>query len=170
MSFERQQRLADTTKETVMKKTVLFGMLMLGIGYGLGLSNMGPTSAKAQDGDVGISQETGDKIRAANKALNEAMESLQSEGKYESITEGINSFLVLSGGGSARADLESGRGVDPETFAALYAGRAIPEIQDLLGTDDQNRITYNNEVIRLYSKSRLRQILANRVKVTEVGL
>ena len=57
----------------------------------------------------------------------------------------INAFLVLSGGGNALDDLESGHGVDPETFAALYAGLAIPEIGDHLAKDDQSRLTYKGK-------------------------
>ena len=92
------------------------------------------------------------------------------EGKYEAITEGINTFLVLTGGGNAREDLESGRGVDPETFAGLYAGKALPEIQTLLGLNEHGQITYNNEVVRLYPKSRLKKLFAQRTQIVEFGM
>jgi hypothetical protein len=75
----------------------------------------------------------------------------------------------LTGGGSAKTDLEAGRGVDPETFAALYAGKALPEIQPLLGSDEQGRVTYNNEVVRMYSKSRLQKALERGVRIKEHG-
>ena len=83
------------------------------------------------------------------------------------MTAGVNAFLVLSGGGNARQDLESGNGVDPETFAALYAGQAIPEIQEQLGLDAENRVTYGGEVVRLYSRSRLSRMFAERVKLAD---
>jgi hypothetical protein len=82
----------------------------------------------------------------------------------------VNSFLVLSGGGNARADLESGMGVDPETFAALYADQAIPEIQQNLAKDDDNRLTYNGTVVQMYSKSKLQRLYAERIKLTTTGL
>ena len=96
-----------------------------------------------------------------------ATDALRGDGRYESITNDVNSFLVLSGGGNAREDLQSGAGVDPETFAALYAGGAIEEIQDQLGYDDENRLTFNNQVVRMYSKARLQRMLAERTKLAE---
>lgn len=144
-------------------------VVMMSVGYLLGQADVGLQLVNAQQPADGVSEDTANKIREANRRLNDAMEALRSDGRYEAITEGPNAFLILAGGGDARADLESGRGVDPETFAALYAGRALPEIKDLLGTDEQNRLTYNNEVIRIYSKSRLQRIFANRVKLTEVS-
>lgn len=151
---------------------VLAGM-MLSVGYLLGTMGAGRQVLQAQEQkekiDLGIAMETADKIRSANRSLKEAADALQAEGKYESITNGVNAFLVLSGGGNAREDLASGRGVDPETFAALYAGQAIPEIQDLLGRDEQGRLTYNNEVVRIYSVSRLQRLYAQRLQITDVG-
>ncbi len=144
-------------------------VLMMSIGYLFGLANVGPNFANAQQATDGVSEETANKIREANRSLVDAMESLKSDGRYESVTEGPNAFLILAGGGNARQDLESGRGVDPETFAALYAGRATPEIKNMLGKDEQGRLTFNDEVVRIYSKSRLERILANRTKLTEVA-
>lgn len=144
-------------------------VLMVSIGYLFGLADVGANFVNAQQPADGISDDTASKIRVAHRSLVDAMESLKSDGRYESVTEGPNAFLILAGGGNARQDLDSGRGVDPETFAALYAGRAIPEIKNLLGTDEQGRLTFNNEVIRIYSKSRLERILANRTKLTEVA-
>lgn len=154
-------------------RTVVLGALLVGVGYLWGVSGIGLRTLTAQDQqpppDLNVSEQTANKIREANRRLNEAKEALEAEGKYETITEGLNSFLVMTGGGNARQDLESGRGVDPITFAALYAGRAIPEVQTLLGTDDQGRITYNNEVVRMYSKSRLEKLFANQSKIIELG-
>lgn len=142
--------------------------LMMSLGYVLGQADVGTQFVNAQQPSGGVAEDTANKIREANRRLVDAMEALKSDGRYEAITEGPNAFLILAGGGNAREDLESGRGVDPETFAGLYAGRAIPEVKDLLGKDEQGRLTYNDEVIRIYSKSRLQRILANRVKLTEV--
>ena len=141
--------------------------VIFALGYCLGHVQFGTHQLTAQENQVGVPDDTASKIREANRTLGEAMDALTSDGLYESVIEGPNAFLILSGGGNAREDLESGRGVDPETFAALYSGRATPEIQALLGVDDQGRITYNNEVVRMYSKSRLQALHANRIRLTE---
>ncbi|WP_437201328.1 hypothetical protein [Planctomicrobium sp. SH664] len=150
-------------------RTIAFGSLMLGVGYLCGSDRLTFETHAADDRKVDVSEENAKKIRAAYQKLEDAMEGLRGAGRYEAITKGANSFLILSGGGNAKEDLESGRGVDPETFAALYAGQALPEIKELLTTDDQGRILYNNEVVRIYSKSRLDRLYADRVKLTEIG-
>lgn len=144
--------------------------LLVGVGYLWGAGGFGLRSVTAQQPVPGLDETTAGKIRTAHRALVDAMEALKSQGKFESITDGVNSYLVLAGGGNARADLESGRGVDPETFAALYSGKAIPTISPLLGVDEQGRVTYNNEVVRMYSKSRLQQLQNQKAKLLEVGL
>jgi hypothetical protein len=120
--------------------------------------------------ELSISEGAAAKVREATLALRDALQALQAEGQYESITDGTNSFLVFSGGGNAREDLESGQGVDPETFAALYAGLAIPEIADHLGRDPDGRLTYQNKVVRMYSASRLQQSFARQMQLADVGL
>lgn len=59
-------------------------------------------------------------------------------------------------------DLEEGRGVDPETFAAIYADRATPEVTQNIDTDADGRKRYKGTVIRLYSKERLKEIFQRR--------
>jgi len=66
-------------------------------------------------------------------------------------------------------DLQSGQGVDPESFAAIYAKQVKPELQAALTTDDQGRILYNDQLVRLYSRSRLERLGAERVKLSLVG-
>lgn len=144
-----------------------FGLVMLSLGYLLGSGSSTTQPAFAQDAS-GVSEETANKIRDAHRALRAAMEALASEQRYEGITDSPNAFLILAGGGNAREDLESGRGVDPETFAALYANQALPEIADQLDHDDQGRVTFNGEVVRMYSRSRLQQIFAERTKITNI--
>ncbi|WP_437230004.1 hypothetical protein SH661x_001732 [Planctomicrobium sp. SH661] len=151
-------------------RSTVFAALLLGIGYTFGVSGVALNMVTAQDEAAGLSEQTGNKIRDAHRRLQEAKEALEADGKYEAITDGINSFLVFTGGGNAREDLESGRGVDPETFAGLYAGRALPEIQTLLSVNDQGQITYNNEVVRMYPKSRLQKLFAQRLQIVELGM
>lgn len=142
----------------------LFGVGMLGMGYLAGASGvLRDRPAVAQEATTSAAI---DKIKLAHQALNVAADALKTEDRYDAITQGTNAFLVLAGGGNARQDLESGAGVDPETFAALYAGKAIPELQDQITKDDQGRLTFNGTVIQLYSKTRLQQIYAERLRLS----
>lgn len=151
-------------------RTGAFGCAMLLTGYLLGVAGGLPAgSVHAQNGAAGPGEDAVTKIRAAHTALNAAMDALKAEGRYEGITNAPNAFLIMSGGGNAREDLESGRGVDPETFAALYANQALPEIEEQLSRDDQNRITFNNEVVRMYARSRLERTFAERLQITELA-
>ncbi len=150
-------------------------MVTFAVGYlagTIGLPVHSQARAQAVIGDVplDVSEATTAKIKEARYALQEALDSLDAEGKYTSITTGMNTFLILSGGGDAREDLESGRGVDPETFAALHAGLAIPEVGDHMGYDEKGRLTYQNNVVRMYSVSRLQQFYDQRLKFADAGL
>ncbi|WP_437193772.1 hypothetical protein [Planctomicrobium sp. SH527] len=138
--------------------------LIFGFGYLCGNGHLSLRSVTAQDE---AKDPAGAKIHESYRRLVDAKEALESNSRYETVTDGLNAFLILSGGGNAKTDLESGRGVDPETFAALYAGRALPEIQPLLSTNEHGQIMYNNEVVRMYSKARLQQSFADRVKYIE---
>lgn len=149
-------------------KSVVIGLSLLGAGYLLGtVGALEPRSLTAQEEELSVSKDAADKIRAAELALREASDALRAEGRYEAVTEEVNAFLVLCGGGDAKADLESGTGVDPETFAALYAGQAVPDVADLLDRDEENRLTYNGQVVRMYSKARLQRLYAERTKIAE---
>lgn len=138
----------------------LFGGVMFGFGCLIGGAGLLGKPVSGQDTKVETSE---DKIVAASKAVRDAADSLAAESKYETITEGVNAFLVLSGGGNGTADLDSGV-VDPETFAALYAGAVKKEVKDQLQKDAEGRLTFNGNVIRMYSKSRLEKIFAERSK------
>ncbi len=151
-------------------KTVAFGLVMLAIGYGIGSrpSALIP-SLVAQVGDSGLSDDSADKIRAAHESLKAAMDALQQDGKYEGLSDSPNAFLILSGGGNAMEDLQSGQGIDPESFAALYAGQVKQEIKDGLTADDSGRLLYNDQLVRMYSRSRLEKIFAERAKLSLIG-
>ena len=137
------------------------GVLTLGYVAGAtGLFNSPPVAA--QDRPMA---KPNIKLAAAITSLGEAADSLKAEGAYESITQGVNSFLVLAGGGNARADLESGGGVDPETYGALYAGLVIPELADQVTKNDNGQLVFNGQVIQMYSKSKLQRVYANRMKL-----
>ena len=75
-------------------------------------------------------------------------------------------------------DLEEGRGVDPETFAALYAfedqelgatgkterifKRFGVDVSQHLDSDDHGRIRYKGKVVQMYSTDRLNQLFKRR--------
>lgn len=146
-------------------KSIAVGVALLATGYLLGLGGaFHSRTLTAQDAEV--SENTGDKIQAAQEALQEAADALAIERGYEAVSEDLNAFLVLTGGGNALEDLEGGNGVDPETFAALYAGQATPEVQELLDFNDDGLLTYNGQIVRLYSRSKLARLYATRLALT----
>lgn len=161
------------------------GFLLLGIGYALGSSQiLSPALVLAQGkgeakkdakpkagGDLSIPQpditeETRTKIKTAADALNAAMQALQDESKYTPAIKGVNSFGVLTGGGSAITDLKAGAIVDPETYAALYAGLASDAVAPDLAKDADGRLTYKGQVIRIYPVSKLRAMYQIRAAIT----
>ncbi len=139
-------------------------LALVAVGYFLG--NTGALDfqpAQAQPGaDPTLGKETKEKIKTAYDALNAAEVALKNDGKYTSATDGVNPFAALAGGLNAQSDLETGAGVDPHTFAALYADRAIPTVREHLGHDAQGRLTYKNKVVRMYPIARLKQFFAAR--------
>jgi hypothetical protein len=150
----------------------------IGLGYVLGASGIGgsvavwaqndeakdPPAAAAAAG--ASSEETQKKISAAFEALKVAREALETESLYTSATKSINAFGVLSGGFNAVDDLETGRGVDPETFAALYADLATEEVKLKLSKDDKGRLVYNGKLIQMYPISRLRKTFDARIALS----
>lgn len=106
--------------------------------------------------DAPLSEDAANEIRAVNRSLTSAVDELEVQGRYIAATDAPNPFLVLAGGGDAIADLESDTGVDPETFAALYAGRASEEVSKNVTIDDEGRVLYKGRVVRMYSVKRLK--------------
>lgn len=158
-------------------RKIALGALLVGTGYLCGMAHMFVGIAGAQPASDDLSDAAADKVRAANAAVRSAMQTLESENSYDSIMLMPNSFLLLSGGGSARNDLESGNGVDPETFAAIYAAMWIegedglidPLIKEALSIEN-GQVTYNGEVVMLYSRERLQEYFANRLRYSETQL
>jgi hypothetical protein len=152
-------------------KLLAFGLAMWTVGYWSGSGNIPVVSSQltAQDGAAGLSDDTAAKVKAAHESLKAAMDALQQDGKYEGVSDTPNAYLILSGGGNAMEDLQSGQGVDPESFAALYSKAVKPEILDSLTTDDQGRVLYNDQLVRLYSRSRLERLAAERTKLSLGG-
>jgi len=103
-------------------------------------------------------------ITSAYSALQTLRGNLKQEGRYIPATKVMNVSALMAGGVDAISDLETGRGVDPETFAGLYAGHAVDEVAANLGEDDQGRLTYQGKVLRMYSVERLKEFFQRRLQ------
>lgn len=137
---------------------VCAALAVLALGYGLGRLDSGrPGMLDAQDAVTGPTEETARKIQIASDALKAALEGLKNESLYNPATKGMNVYAVLNGGIDAIDDLESGRGVDPETFAALYCDLAVDEVAQHLAKDVEGRLTFKNKLVRIYPISRLKK-------------
>jgi len=129
-----------------------------------------PPAAKSEKTEPvptgGISPETREKIKAAYIALRIAADALEKEGFYRSASNEVNVFGVLSGGVDALQDLRSGNGVDPETFAAIYAQTISEDFRGLLEKDSTNRYTFEGKLVQLYPVSELRRRFIIRAQLT----
>jgi hypothetical protein len=150
------------------------GFCLLGLvafGYFLGSSGvLGPSRLQAQNADKeeALSDDAMLKIKAGQEAVSAAQAALQAEQKYVPAITGMNAYAVLAGGVNAVDDLERGRGVDPETFAGLYAGMAVDEVKAKLGKDENGRLTYDGKVIKIYSPERLKRAYAERERLSGI--
>lgn len=103
-----------------------------------------------------------DSYKRAYKAVRELNNLYVAGGESTSVFGGVNYFAASVGGVNAERDLEEGRGVDPETFAALYAELASPKVAQHLDYDEQGRMRYKKNVIRIYSRDRLKLLFQQR--------
>jgi hypothetical protein len=99
---------------------------------------------------------------AVSKSVKELNSLLSAGGQSTTVTSGVNFFGSSVGGVNAEQDLEEGRGVDPETFAALYADLATPRIAEHLDYDELGRLRYKKNVVRIYSRERLKTLFSKR--------
>ena len=137
----------------------------LGLGYLAGLAGaLEPVDLAAQGATDELKPETQKKLKTTYETAQEAAQALKDEKRYETATEGVNLFAVSVGGLNVLDDLEKGRGVDPETFAALYAGLATNDIQEHIERDSQGRVTYKGKVVQMYPIRRLTQLFKERLK------
>lgn len=151
--------------------TSLAAIGLVGLGYLVGSSGAlqpAELAAQAASGGPGApTKEIVEKVTAAHDAMKVAIEELRRTGRYQAATVGTNAFAVSVGGLDARDDLEKGRGVDPETFAGLYAGLEDEDIRPHIGRDVQGRVTYKKKVVRLYPISRIKALFKERLKYSD---
>lgn len=151
-----------------LQKTALAAVLF-GLGYLAGTTQTDPIQTANAQGAADAnapSDAVAKEIGTVYTALQSAKDLLSQEGRYVPATKTLNVSAIVAGGVDAVADLEAGRGVDPETFAALYADQASDEVRPEIATDEHGRLTYKGKVIRMYSVSRLKQMYQERVRYT----
>lgn len=148
---------------TIWKTVSIFSIFGLGFLAGT-MQWSAQSTAVAQNNDEGASEEVTKSITAAYSALQTVRSNLNQEGRYTPAAKMLNVTGVMAGGIDAMADLESGQGVDPETFGALYADMASDEVSIDLDTDENGRLTYKGKVIRMYSIERLKAFYRQRLK------
>lgn len=103
--------------------------------------------------------------KQSRNELDKLGDTLVSEQRHQPAAEGENFFALSVGGIDCMRDLEEGRGVDPETFAALYAGRALPVVAQHIEIDDSGRIRYKGDIVRMYSRERLKKMFRLRDEI-----
>jgi len=155
-------------------KRLLLGASLIAVGYLAGNLSLF-SHVRAQDADGGPSDDATKKVALANEALRSAVDQLRLESRYEAVSKDINTYAVMVGGVNAQQDLESGAGVDPETFATLYVAAFNLKnlnIRDenlsdwlnmnLLNFDAEGHLTYENKIVRIYPVSRLKKLDSQR--------
>lgn len=158
---------------------LMFACGLLAVGYFLGSSHVFQM-AWGQSEESLPSDDAIKKVRDAYSAMKNAREQLKSESRYESVTKDLNPYAVLVGGLNVKEDLESGHGIDPESFAALNVAmfdikknnakdETLADWVDakLFSYDSNGRLMYRNKVVRVYSISRLRRLNAQRLVVLD---
>jgi hypothetical protein len=147
---------------------VMAGFLLAGSGFVAGqLSSAStPLLSAQQDEPSKYGLDVLQAYRQLTKAGRELSSLLTAGGNLTSVTTASNYFGMSVGGVNAELDLEEGRGVDPETFAALYADLATPKIAEHLDYDELGRLRYKKTVIRMYSRERLRALFSERDELT----
>ncbi len=156
-------------KVRLMRKLslIVFAAVVFCAGYLVGSShstNQTTVTAATQE-EQRLSDQTLVTYRAAQLRFTELGDVLAAENRYRSVSNDHNYFAVSVGGIDAFRDLEEGRGVDPETFAALYAERSVPEIAQHVEFGDDGRLRYKGNIVRVYSRERLKSMFNRRDEI-----
>lgn len=148
---------------------LIAGLAVFAVGYVFGSFHGSPSSPlkAVQEATAveNISNETLQAYQKFRKGSYDLADSLKGESLNVTAVEGVNFFALSVGGVDAVRDLEEGRGVDPETFAAIYADRASPEVTRDITTDSEGRKRYKDTIIRMYSRERLKEIFQRRDQI-----
>ena len=169
-----------------MRRTavVVCGVALFAAGFVCGqLDSAVPSTLNAQADEP--AQLTPDALVAyqkARKAVSDLNDTFIAAGFSTAAASDVNYFSVSVGGIDAMRDLEEGRGVDPETFAALYAfedqelgatgkservfKRFGVDVSQHLDSDDHGSVRYKGKVVQMYSTERLNQLFKRRDELT----
>jgi len=165
-----------------MRRTaaILSGVALFAAGFVCGhLDTAFPLKLNAQlDEPAQLTPDALTTYQKARKAVSDLNDTFIAAGFSTAGTSDVNYFSVSVGGIDVMRDLEEGRGVDPETFAALYAfedqeigatGKTEPifkrfgvDVSQHLDKDDRKRIRYKKKVVQMYSTERLNQLFERR--------
>ncbi len=159
---------------------VLSGLAVFAAGFVCGhLGSTVPSMLNAQQDEPATLSNDGLVAYAkTRKAVADLNDTFIAAGLSTSATSDVNYFSVSVGGIDVQRDLEEGRGVDPETFAALYAfedqelgasgkkervfKRFGVDVSQHLDSDEHGRIRYKQKVVQMYSTERLNQLFERR--------
>ena len=159
---------------------VVSGLVLFAAGFVCGqLDSAVPSMLNAQQEEpVILSSDALTAYAKTRKAVADLNDTFIAAGLSTSATSDVNYFSVSVGGIDVQRDLEEGRGVDPETFAALYAfedqelgatgkkervfKRFGVDVSQHLDSDEHGRVRYKKKVVQLYSTERLNQLFARR--------
>ena len=150
---------------TIRILSVALGFMALG--YLLGSSGNFGSPAHAQEELDEVEKKIIKNVETVITAIDTATRVLVEEKRYVPAIQGPNGFAVTSGGGDMIAALKAGRSVDPETYVGLYAGWAVPEVQEKLAKDQDGHLTYNGKVIRMYPIPELTKLFEARIVLAE---
>jgi hypothetical protein len=161
-------RLREPSMRAIVRSFFCFSLLLAGYVIG-SLQADHPSFLHADQQTEPLPTAIRDRLRDTDRNLGETMQMLQEDKRYVPAIQGLNAFATTVGGVDAIADLESGQGVDPETFAGLYAGQALAEVTENLARDAEGHLTYKNKIVRVYSSTRMRQLFATRAEFVPAG-
>jgi hypothetical protein len=149
---------------------ILSTVVVFALGYAIGsFQGHSPQPLRAVQDPVGdqFSPDVLAAYKKANKGIQELNNLFIAGGQSTNAFGGLNYFAASVGGIDAERDLEEGRGVDPETFAALYADLASTKVSQHLDKDELGRLRYKKNVIRIYSRDKLKQLFDKRDQLAD---
>ena len=157
---------------------IVCGLALFAAGFVCGhLDSALPSTLNAgQDDGLQFTDQMLTAYQKARKSVVDLNDMFIATGQSTAAASDVNYFSVSVGGIDVQRDLEEGRGVDPETFAALYAfedqivsgakERVFKQfgvdMSQHLDSDENGRIRYKKKVVQLYSTERLNELFNRR--------